>query len=100
MKKVLLFSILCCLGNVIFAQNYTLKNAHSHNDYEHQQPFYQAFGLGFGSIEADVYLQKDEIFVSHEAKDIHPSRTFRKLYLEPILREASINPNGVRPFNC
>ncbi|MGX7687697.1 alkaline phosphatase [Flectobacillus roseus] len=98
MKKVLLFSILCCLGNVIFAQNYTLKNAHSHNDYEHQQPFYQAFGLGFGSIEADVYLQKDEIFVSHEVKDIHPSRTFRKLYLEPILREASINSNGIRPF--
>jgi alkaline phosphatase len=98
MKKILLFSILCCLGNVFFAQTYTLKNAHSHNDYEHQQPFYQAFGLGFGSIEADVYLQKDEIFVSHEAKDITPTRTFRKLYLEPILREASLNPNGIRPF--
>ena len=82
MKKLLLFSILCCLGNIIFAQNYTLKNAHSHNDYEQKVPFWYALGAGVSSIEADVFLVNNQLYVSHEEKDIQKSRTFESLYLE------------------
>ncbi len=31
--------------------------AHAHNDYEHEQPLYNAMKAGFTSVEADVYLR-------------------------------------------
>jgi glycerophosphoryl diester phosphodiesterase len=70
-------------------QAYSLANAHSHNDYEQQRPFYAAYELGFGSIEADVFLKDGELYVAHNYKDISPERTLKALYLEPILKEIS-----------
>ena len=62
-----------------------LPNAHSHNDYTRNNPFNQAYGLGFGSIEADLFLKDGELFVAHDPEDITKERTFTKLYLDPIL---------------
>jgi len=42
------------------------QHGHAHNDYQHNIPFSQAYRLGFGSIEADVFLKKDTLFVSHD----------------------------------
>lgn len=75
----------------IFGQNYTMAKCHSHNDYEHKTPFYEAFNLGFGSIEADVYLVKNELYVAHEKSKIDSSRTLKKLYIDPILAEIQKN---------
>ncbi|MPR34082.1 phosphatidylinositol-specific phospholipase C/glycerophosphodiester phosphodiesterase family protein [Salmonirosea aquatica] len=91
--KMLLFLILACLGGVGFGyaqpKTYTLANAHSHNDYEQKRPFRAAYELGFGSIEADVFLKDGELYVAHNFKDISPDRTLKALYLEPLLQEIS-----------
>lgn len=89
-EKTVLFHILvfCTLG-MGYAQPvaYTLANAHSHNDYEQERPFYAAYELGFGSIEADVFLKDGELYVAHNFKDIRPERTLKALYLDPILKK-------------
>ncbi len=70
---------------------YTVANAHSHNDYEQARPFQAAHELGFGSIEADVFLQEGVLYVAHNQEDIRPERTLKALYLEPLLRKISEN---------
>lgn len=78
-----------------FAQsgNYTAANAHSHNDYEHDIPFYSAYYKHFGSIEADVFARNGQLYVAHKAEEIDTSRTLAKLYLQP-LREMIRKYNG------
>jgi glycerophosphoryl diester phosphodiesterase len=70
---------------------YTMANAHSHNDYEQARPFHGAYELGFGSVEADVFLKDGELYIAHNWKDITPERTFEALYLEPILNKVQEN---------
>lgn len=69
------------------AQNYTVANAHAHNDYAHPVPFHTAFDAGFGSIEADVYPVNATLVVAHDKEDIQAQNTLTVLYLEPLLRE-------------
>ncbi|MCU0324113.1 MAG: alkaline phosphatase [Spirosomaceae bacterium] len=57
---------------------------HSHNDYVHPVPFWMAYSAGAKSIEADVFLVNDDLVVAHTAREIEATKTFRKLYLEPI----------------
>jgi glycerophosphoryl diester phosphodiesterase len=64
---------------------------HSHNDYEQTKPFYQAYELGFDSIEADLFLKEGELYVAHESENILSQNTFRKLYLEPLLLKIKEN---------
>jgi glycerophosphoryl diester phosphodiesterase len=70
---------------------------HSHNDYEQKQPFEAAYNLGFDSIEADLYLKDNEIFVAHDWNKILPERTFKNLYLNPLL--AKITENNGYPYS-
>ncbi|RYY54056.1 MAG: alkaline phosphatase, partial [Chitinophagaceae bacterium] len=67
-------------------------NAHSHNDYEKKSPFTDAYAAGFGSIEADVFLQGNELLVAHSKDQLNPSRTLRSVYLDPIVK--AITENG------
>ncbi len=64
---------------------YAAKNGHSHNDYEQKRPFKTAFEAGMGSIEADVYFVKNDLFVAHAASQIQPNRTLDSLYLQPLV---------------
>ncbi len=57
---------------------------HSHNDYEHKVPFWEAYYHNATSIEVDVFYQNGELFVAHEKNQITPQRTLKKLYLTPI----------------
>ena len=82
MKNVLFFCLMI-LGIQLNAQS-NLRRAHAHNDYEHQKPFYEAFNLGFGSIEADVFAIKGELYVAHEIGHTAANRTLKSLYLDPI----------------
>ena len=82
MKKLLLILL---ISSPLFGQN-LLTKAHAHNDYEHERPFYEAFSLGFGSIESDVYAVNGQLLVAHDVKDLKASRTLQNLYLEPIIQ--------------
>lgn len=64
--------------------NYSVANAHSHNDYENKIPFETAYHENFGSIEADVFLWNDSLIVGHTAMDIQYKRTLESLYLDPL----------------
>lgn len=74
---------------------YTTQNAHSHNDYEQKRPFHEAFERNFGSIEADVYLVDGELYVAHDLKNITKERTFKQLYLIPLLEKIQQNKRKV-----
>lgn len=90
MKKIL-FSLFCIFSLPAFNQpyNYTTLNAHSHNDYEQEFPFWDAYNHGFGSIEADIFLVKDndELLVAHTREEL-ATRKLRldSSYLIPIVK--------------
>lgn len=54
---------------------------HSHNDYEHPRPLFDALALGYASVEADVVLDGG-LLVTHDGVSIRG--TLRSLYLEPL----------------
>lgn len=95
MKRLHLLFLLFFIGNKALAQptSYSMKNTHAHNDYLHELPFYEAYSLHYGMIEADVFKQGDDLMVAHEKSSIRPNRTFKNLYLEPLLKQISLN-NG------
>ncbi len=70
----------------VYAQpfSYTVSNVHSHNDYEQKIPFRMAYNEGFGSVEADIFLQDNELLVGHNVKELRSDRTLTSLYLDPI----------------
>lgn len=53
--------------------NYNVGNAHSHNDYMQEIPFWQAYYANFGSIEADVFLVKGSYGLPIPRKNYHQS---------------------------
>lgn len=85
--NIITFAILILFGNHVYAQKYTVANAHAHNDYIHKVPFHTAFDAGFGSIEADVYPVNGVLLVAHGKKDIQAPNTLKSLYLDPLLNE-------------
>ena len=54
---------------------------HSHNDYVHSRPLVEALEQGFDSVEADVFLVKNDLLVGHYPWEIKPGRTLESLYL-------------------
>ena len=74
---------------------YSPINAHSHNDYLQRLPFTLAHERGFGSIEADVFLKNDTLFVAHEYHEITSDRTFESLYLTPIIEVFKKNGGAI-----
>ena len=89
--RFILFSLLV-LGNQAFAQL-----IHSHNDYEQKQPFYDAYNLGFDSIEADLYIKNGKLYVAHDWKNITTKRTFKALYWKPLLAKIKANKGYAYP---
>ncbi|PQE22782.1 Altered inheritance of mitochondria 6 protein [Rutstroemia sp. NJR-2017a BVV2] len=58
-------------------------------------PFYSALSVGCVSVEADVWLVGGELLVGHEQSALTPARTFKSLYIDPILNVlAHQNPNS------
>ena len=79
------FSIFLFPALVIFGQkNYSVSNGHAHNDYRYNQPFVQAHRLGFGSIEVDVLLLNDTLFVGHDLTEARKGLTFEAGYIQPL----------------
>ncbi len=73
-----------------------LPNAHAHNDYEQSRPLWDALDQGFTSVEADVYLINDTLFVAHERPTFNnPAHTLENLYLKPLVERIAQNGNQV-----
>lgn len=66
----------------LYAQG--LVKVHSHNDYNHTIPFWDAYSNGAASIEADIFLKDNNLFVAHDKEGITISRTLEDLYLKPL----------------
>ena len=69
--------------------------AHSHNDYEHTRPLFDALECHFKSVEADIYSVGDSLFVAHDFDKIKPGRTLQNLYLDPLKKRINENHGSV-----
>lgn len=97
-----LSKILGLLALAVFSENqaqnylnYNVGNAHSHNDYMQEIPFWQAYYANFGSIEADVFLVKGKLWVAHTEKELSADRTLENLYLDNISRQIKLNKGNI-----
>jgi alkaline phosphatase len=58
----------------------------AHNDYLKEKPLLNAFEKKAEYIEADVFLENGALLVAHTKKEIDPSKTLERMYLEPLTR--------------
>ncbi len=90
---VFLVNLYCLITLPLFGQVKALPQAHAHNDYQHKRPLLDALTHGFTSIEADIHLIDDELYVSHDLPDAPDEKTtLRALYLDPL--QAQIRRQG------
>lgn len=96
--KIMFFFFLLFMVLTGFAQPpvYTVANLHSHNDYEKPFPFWEAYNQGFGSIEADIFLQGNNLVTAHDTIQLKLGRTLDSFYLQPLQR--CIQKNNGYPY--
>jgi len=68
-----------------FTQNIVPKAIHSHNDYWRDVPLLTALSFGVASVEADVWLVGETLYIGHEMAALTTDRTFDSLYIQPLL---------------
>lgn len=68
-----------------FTHGVTPVPCHSHDDYWRQVPLYSALAAGCISVEADIWLDGDELRVGHTLPTVLRGHTLRSLYLDPLL---------------
>ncbi|KAJ7293671.1 hypothetical protein C8J57DRAFT_1269634 [Mycena rebaudengoi] len=68
-----------------FTRDIVPKTIHSHNDYWRDVPLLSAISLGVQSVEADVWLMGETLYVGHEQAALTPERTLSSLYIQPLL---------------
>jgi hypothetical protein len=102
-KTLLLFLLMGCLTincdklAEMEHQPQPLRQAHAHNDYDHKRPLFEALDHGFTSIEADIILRRDTLFVAHDPEDIQTERTLSSLYLDPLYEMFEIQQGAIAP---
>lgn len=85
MKLFIFLLLLLCLQGFSQPVTYTTANAHSHNDYHQDAPFRTAYQHGFGSIEADIFLYRNELIVAHDTQELRLHHTLEEYYIKPVL---------------
>lgn len=68
---------------------------HSHNDYWRRIPLFDAIHWGCTGVEADVWQMngEEELLVGHSKSSLTKKRTFRNLYVNPLVKLLdSMNP--------
>lgn len=75
------------------AQVTPLPLAHSHNDYNRENPLKDALANGFTSVEADVLYIYGKLYVGHNMPDKkrHGLKTLTKQYLKPLYKRFKAN---------
>ncbi|MDP5201887.1 alkaline phosphatase [Flavobacterium sp. DG2-3] len=89
MKLSFIFSLLFFSFLGANAQNPV--KVHSHNDYNNTIPFWDAYSNGATSIEADIFLKDNNLYVAHDKESISVSRTLEELYLKPLETALKMN---------
>jgi|TARA_B110000444_G_scaffold57844_1_gene53876 alkaline phosphatase len=90
--KITLVAVLVSISS--FGQNakgYSYK-IHSHNDYMRDVPFWEAYANKASSIEVDIVLKNDTLFVAHEAESINSKKTLK------AVKEDGYGEEGVGPI--
>ena len=71
---------------------------HAHNDYENENPLFDAIENGFTSVEVDVHLVDDNLYFSHDyPQELSSSKTIETLYLDPLKDHIKKNDGYVYP---
>ncbi len=87
-----------------YAQITPLLNAHAHNDYENTRPLVDAYEHGFISVEADVHLIEEKLYVSHHTpNELNDNLLLEKMYLQPLMditakNDGKVYPDDEEPF--
>jgi hypothetical protein len=68
-----------------FSRDITPIPCHSHNDYWRRVPLYSALRAGCISVEADVWLFDDDLYVGHDTSALTRNRTLNSLYINPLV---------------
>ncbi|SDS71046.1 alkaline phosphatase [Mucilaginibacter mallensis] len=92
MKSTKIIALLAVMVTINLSVNaqikvYTVADAHSHNDYKNNIPFYRAYEKGFGSIEADVYAVNGKLMVAHDKAEVAENRSLKILYTDPLIEK-------------
>ncbi|AUC85525.1 alkaline phosphatase [Polaribacter sp. ALD11] len=88
-KIIILF--ICCVASINAQQK-----VHSHNDYLQKVPFWNAFSAEASSIEVDVLLKNNTLYVAHSQSDIIENRTLEGLYLNPLQQALKLGFNDTK----
>ena len=73
--------------------------AHAHNDYKNEYPLKTALDNKFKSIEVDVFLLKDRLYVGHSWFELRRTKTIEKMYLDPLWEIFNSNDNSIYTDN-
>ena len=100
MSQSFKISVLTLLFSLQFiqAQEVQKYKIHSHNDYEQKVPFWSAYANGLNSIEADIFLKDNSLYVSHTESNIKKERTIEKLYLDPLQQVMALKLGDQQPI--
>jgi len=98
MKKIVVLVFALFWANSFFAQTEMGFRVHSHNDYLQNIPFWKAYSAGATSVEADVFLVNDSLYVAHTKEEIDRGRNLENLYLQPIQKSMKMDLGFDRPF--
>lgn len=80
--RIYFIAAILLFTNAAFAQPIM----HSHNDYSHAVPFWDAYNNKAGVIEADIYDVNGELIVAHNKTDIQPANSLNNMYIQPIVK--------------
>ena len=58
--------------------NNNIIGAHSHNDYKNEYPLDAAFKHKFKSIEVDIFLLRNKLYVGHSWLELRKTKTIEK----------------------
>jgi alkaline phosphatase len=96
--RIVLAAIVLTLAHTfLLAQSvYTPAAVFAHNDYVGPSPFFMAYQHRVGYIEADIFLDNDELLVAHSKSEINSVRTLEALYLMPLANQ--VRQNGGRAY--
>ncbi|MDO6439264.1 alkaline phosphatase [Cyclobacterium sp. 1_MG-2023] len=95
LKTLVFFLTILSLSGQIFGQQ---RGIHSHNDYLQDAPFWEAYANGATSIEADVILKGNTLYVAHEKESIKEGQTLTSLYLDPLLKAKNLGLGSQKPL--
>ncbi len=86
MKSLFVPLLLLLSSHVVVHDPVDLPRIHSHNDYQQKAPFWLAYAAGATSVEIDVILKDNELFVAHSEREIQEENTIENLYFEQLAK--------------